>query len=153
MKWYLLTQLAFWIQQIFTVNIEERRKDFYHMLSHHVLTSALLSSAYIYRFYNVANVVLSLMDIVDFLLPVSRTVSQDGNSTNSLVPGSQDSQIFRLRKNVQCRLCRADFDMARYPPHSVSDALLVHLPERPGSDVLRMLQRQNGAVIHHEWLS
>lgn len=153
MKWYLLTQLAFWIQQIFTVNIEERRKDFYHMLSHHVLTSALLSSAYIYRFYNVANVVLSLMDIVDFLLPVSRTMPQDGDSTNSLVPGSQDSQIFRLRENVQCRLCRADFDMARYPPHSVSDALLVYLPERPRSDVVRLLQRQHGAVIHHEWLS
>jgi very-long-chain ceramide synthase len=71
MKWYLLTQLAFWIQQIFTVNIEERRKDFYQMLSHHVITSTLLSAAYIYRFFNVANVVLSLMDIVDFLLPVS----------------------------------------------------------------------------------
>lgn len=72
MKWYFLTQLAFWIQQIFTVNIEERRKDYYHMLTHHVLTSSLMSTAYIYRFFNVANVVLSLMDIVDFLLPVSR---------------------------------------------------------------------------------
>jgi acyl-CoA-dependent ceramide synthase len=71
LKWYLLTQLAFWIQQIFIVNIEERRKDHYQMLTHHLITSTLLSSAYIYRFHNVANVVLSLMDIVDFLLPVS----------------------------------------------------------------------------------
>lgn len=71
MKWYLLTQLAFWIQQIFTVNIEERRKDYAQMFTHHVVTSTLLGSAYIYRFYNVSNVVLSLMDIVDFLLPVS----------------------------------------------------------------------------------
>jgi acyl-CoA-dependent ceramide synthase len=71
MKWYLLTQLAFWIQQIFTVNIEERRKDYAQMFTHHVVTSTLMSSAYIYRFYNISNVVLSLMDIVDFLLPVS----------------------------------------------------------------------------------
>jgi acyl-CoA-dependent ceramide synthase len=71
MKWYLLTQLAFWIQQIFIVNIEERRKDHYQMLTHHFITSALLGAAYNYRFYNVANVVLSLMDIVDFMLPVS----------------------------------------------------------------------------------
>ncbi|EEA27924.1 hypothetical protein TMatcc_003775 [Talaromyces marneffei ATCC 18224] len=81
MKWYLLTQLAFWIQQIFTVNIEERRKDFYHMLSHHVLTSSLLSAAYIYRFYNVANVVLSLMDIVDFLLPAAKILKYFGYET------------------------------------------------------------------------
>lgn len=71
MKWYLLTQLAFWIQQIFTVNIEARRKDYAQMFTHHCVTSVLLSAAYIYRFYNVSNVVLSLMDIVDFLLPVS----------------------------------------------------------------------------------
>lgn len=40
------------------------------MLTHHFITSTLLSSAYIYGFYNVSNVVLCLMDIVDLLLPV-----------------------------------------------------------------------------------
>lgn len=52
------------------IHLEARRKDHYQMLIHHVVTSALLSSAYIWRFYNVSNVVLCLMDIVDFLLPV-----------------------------------------------------------------------------------
>lgn len=47
------------------------------MLTHHVVTSALLGSAYIYRFYNVSNVVLSLMDIVDFLLPVPSITGSD----------------------------------------------------------------------------
>ena len=70
MKWYLLVQLSFWMQQILVVNIEEWRKDHYQMLSHHCITSALLGSAYIYGFYNVSNVVLCLMDIVDVLLPV-----------------------------------------------------------------------------------
>jgi len=41
------------------------------MLTHHIITSSLLGSAYIYGFYNVSNVVLCLMDIVDLLLPVS----------------------------------------------------------------------------------
>lgn len=41
------------------------------MLTHHIITSTLLGSAYVYGFYNVANVVLCIMDIVDFLLPVS----------------------------------------------------------------------------------
>lgn len=70
MKWYLLAQLAFWVQQIFVLNIEERRKDHYQMLTHHFITSSLLTSAYVYGFYNVSNVVLSLMDVVDLLLPV-----------------------------------------------------------------------------------
>ncbi|KAF9887597.1 sphingosine N-acyltransferase lag1 [Aspergillus nanangensis] len=72
MKWYLLVQLSFWVQQIFVVNLEERRKDYYQMFIHHILTSALLSSAYIYGFYNVSNVVLCLMDIVDLLLPTAK---------------------------------------------------------------------------------
>lgn len=71
MKWYLLVQLSFWVQQILVINIEERRKDHYQMLTHHIITSSLLGSAYIYGFYNVSNVVLCLMDIVDLLLPVS----------------------------------------------------------------------------------
>lgn len=70
MKWYLLVELAFLIQSIFIIHVEERRKDHYQMFAHHVITSTLLTSAYIYGFYNVSNVVLCLMDIVDFLLPV-----------------------------------------------------------------------------------
>lgn len=70
MKWYLLVELAFLMQQIFVIHVEERRKDHVQMLSHHIITSALLGSAYIYAMYNVSNVVLCLMDIVDVLLPV-----------------------------------------------------------------------------------
>lgn len=71
MKWYLLVELSFLVQQIFVIHVEEKRKDHYQMLTHHIITCTLLSSAYIYGFYNVSNVVLCLMDIVDFLLPVS----------------------------------------------------------------------------------
>ncbi|KAL5334438.1 TLC domain-containing protein [Aspergillus crustosus] len=78
MKWYLLAQLAFWIQQIFVINIEEPRKDHYQMLTHHIITSTLLSSAYIYSFYNVSNVVLSLMDVVDLLLPTAKILKYLG---------------------------------------------------------------------------
>lgn len=70
-KWYYLVQLAFWIQQIITVNIEERRKDYHQMFTHHIITSSLLFLTYVYRFTNAANVILCLMDVVDLLLPVS----------------------------------------------------------------------------------
>ncbi|KAL2863078.1 putative longevity-assurance protein (LAC1) [Aspergillus lucknowensis] len=78
LKWYLLAQLAFWLQQIFVLNIEERRKDHYQMLTHHFITSSLLASAYIYSFYNVSNVVLSLMDVVDLLLPIAKMLKYLG---------------------------------------------------------------------------
>ena len=74
MKWYLLVELAFLVQLIFVIHVEERRKDHYQMLSHHIITSTLLTTAYIYGFYNVSNVVLCLMDIVDFLLPVCHLI-------------------------------------------------------------------------------
>ncbi|PGH30921.1 acyl-CoA-dependent ceramide synthase [[Emmonsia] crescens] len=77
-KWYCLTQLAFWLQQILVINIEERRKDHYQMLVHHIVTSTLLGSAYVYGFYNVANVVLCIMDIVDFLLPAAKILKYLG---------------------------------------------------------------------------
>ncbi|KAJ5238632.1 hypothetical protein N7468_003251 [Penicillium chermesinum] len=78
MKWYLLVELGFLIQQIFVIHIEEQRKDHYQMLSHHIITSVLLSSAYVYGFYNVSNVVLCLMDVVDFLLPFAKILKYLG---------------------------------------------------------------------------
>ena len=79
-------QLAFWVQQLLVINIEERRKDHYQMLTHHVITIALFGSAYIYGFYNVSNVVLALMDIVDQLLPVGEDLIYIGYTRANLDP-------------------------------------------------------------------
>lgn len=70
-KWYHLVQLAFWFQQILVIHLEKRRKDHNQMLTHHIITCITISVAYVYRYTNVANVVLCLMDIIDLLLPVS----------------------------------------------------------------------------------
>lgn len=78
MKFYLLMQLSFWFQQILVINIEERRKDHYQMLTHHVITCTLLSSAYVYTFFKVSNVVLCIMDVVDLLLPVAKILKYFG---------------------------------------------------------------------------
>ena len=70
-KWYYLVQFSFWVQQILVIHMEARRKDHAQMLTHHVITCTLIFVTYVYRYYRVANVVLCLMDVVDFLLPVS----------------------------------------------------------------------------------
>ena len=71
-KWYYLVQFAFWLQQILVVNIEERRKDYLQMFTHHVITCALIFTSYGYHQTKVGNLILCLMDVVDIVLPVSR---------------------------------------------------------------------------------
>lgn len=70
-KWYYLVQFAFWLQQIFVLNIEERRKDYYQMFAHHIITCTLMFTSYTYHMTRVGNVILCVMDVVDTLLPVS----------------------------------------------------------------------------------
>jgi len=72
LKWYYLVQLSFWLQQILAINMEKRRKDYAQMSTHHVVTSILMYIAYTYRWTKVGHVVLIIMDVVDFLLPVSK---------------------------------------------------------------------------------
>lgn len=72
LKWYYLVQLSFWLQQLLAINLEKRRKDYRQMFLHHVVTSFLMYVAYAYRWTKVGNVVLVIMDVVDFLLPVCK---------------------------------------------------------------------------------
>lgn len=72
LKWYFLVQLAFYLQALLAINLEERRKDFGQMFLHHCVTSFLMYVAYAYRWTNVGNVILCIMDVVDFLLPVCK---------------------------------------------------------------------------------
>jgi len=71
-KWYYLVQFAFWLQQIVVVNIEERRKDYAQMFTHHVVTCALIFCSYGYHMSKVGTVLLCLMDLVDIILPAAK---------------------------------------------------------------------------------
>ena len=71
-KWYYLVQFAFWLQQIVVVNIEERRKDYAQMFTHHVITCALIFTSYGYHQSKVGNLIMSLMDVVDIFLPLAK---------------------------------------------------------------------------------
>ena len=71
MKFYYLSQLAFWVQQIVVIHLEERRHDHYQMLTHHFVTVALMSTSYAYRQWRVGNAILACMDVVDLVFPVS----------------------------------------------------------------------------------
>lgn len=70
-KAYMLGQWAFWIQQVVVLNIEDRRKDHWQMLSHHFVTIALIAASYAYHQTRVGHLILVLMDVVDLVFPVS----------------------------------------------------------------------------------
>ncbi|OJJ47808.1 hypothetical protein ASPZODRAFT_15257 [Penicilliopsis zonata CBS 506.65] len=81
LKWYYLVQLAYWIQQIIVVNIEEKRKDYAQMFTHHIITSALVIMSYAYYQTKVGNVILCIMDIIDILLPAAKLLRYLGYQT------------------------------------------------------------------------
>ncbi|CAI4211212.1 unnamed protein product [Parascedosporium putredinis] len=80
-KGYVLAQWAFWLQQILVIYMEERRKDHYQMLTHHIITIGLLSSCYFYHHTRVGNLVLVLMDVVDIFLPLAKCLKYTGYTT------------------------------------------------------------------------
>ncbi|KAF2104568.1 longevity assurance proteins LAG1/LAC1, partial [Rhizodiscina lignyota] len=71
-KWYYLVQFAFWLQQIVVVNIEERRKDYAQMFTHHIFTCTLIFFSYGSYQIPAGIVILCIMDVVDILLPLAK---------------------------------------------------------------------------------
>ncbi|OWP00489.1 TLC domain-containing protein [Marssonina coronariae] len=80
-KWYILVQYAFWLQQILVVNLEERRKDHWQMLAHHIVTCALIFTSYGYHQTKVANLILCTMDSVDLVFPLAKCLKYLGYTT------------------------------------------------------------------------
>jgi acyl-CoA-dependent ceramide synthase len=76
-KGYMLVQWSFWVQQLLIIHIEDRRKDHWQMLCHHVLTIALISASYAYHHTRVGSLILVTMDIVDLVFPVSAKPSEN----------------------------------------------------------------------------
>ncbi|KAL7943343.1 longevity assurance proteins LAG1/LAC1 [Trichoderma barbatum] len=72
MKFYFLTQWAFWLQQMLVVHIEKQRKDYWLTIVHHVVTIGLVAAAYSYHFTCVGNLTLIIMDVVDIIFPLAK---------------------------------------------------------------------------------
>lgn len=80
-KAYYLAELAGWLQQIFTLNIEERRKDHWQMFSHHIITCFLVTGSYNYYFTRIGNVIMVIMDVVDIFLSTAKLLKYSGVQT------------------------------------------------------------------------
>lgn len=77
-KGYYLIELACWLQQIFILNIEARRKDHWQMFSHHIITCLLITGSYYYYLTKIGNVILVIMDVVDIFLSTAKLLKYSG---------------------------------------------------------------------------
>jgi hypothetical protein len=128
MKGYILAQLAFWVQQVLVVNIEERRKDYWQMLTHHFVTISLMYGSYRYGYTPVGNLILVLMDVVDLFLPVSADVHILQLALTNFSLGRQVLEVpwlqHALRLHVWCFYGVVVFCTPRLLPDGVLFSLL-----------------------------
>lgn len=74
LKFYYLTQTAFYIHQMLILNAEARRKDHFQMMTHHVITVILMAGSYFSNFTRVGCLIMVLMDWCDIFLPVGAPI-------------------------------------------------------------------------------
>ncbi|KDQ28920.1 hypothetical protein PLEOSDRAFT_1038533 [Pleurotus ostreatus PC15] len=75
LKFYYLTQTAFYTHQILVLNAEAPRKDHYQMLAHHIITVALMGASYFLNFTRVGCLIMVIMDWCDIFFPLAKMTS------------------------------------------------------------------------------
>lgn len=63
--WYYNIELAFYFSLIITQFIDTKRKDFWQMFVHHIVTILLLSLSWICGFHRIGSLVLAIHDVAD----------------------------------------------------------------------------------------
>jgi len=91
-KFYYLTETAFYLHQMFILNAEARRKDHVQMMAHHIITLALMITSYFVHFTRVGCVIMVLMDLCDILLPV-RQMPHHALTICSLCSAGQNDSV------------------------------------------------------------
>jgi len=72
-KNYYMVQLAFYIHSIIAhFTVELKRKDFFQMLTHHIITAILIGWSLQAKFYRIGGVVMLLHDANDVLLELAK---------------------------------------------------------------------------------
>ncbi|KZT13072.1 longevity assurance proteins LAG1/LAC1 [Laetiporus sulphureus 93-53] len=72
LKFYYLLQTAFYCHQILILNAEARRKDHWQMMTHHIITVALMVASYFFNFTRVGCLILMITDWCDIFLPLAK---------------------------------------------------------------------------------
>lgn len=103
LKFYYLTQTAFYMHQVLILNAEARRKDHWQMMAHHVITIGLVLGSYSYHFTRIGCLVMMLMDCCDIFLPVSVTTQLPRIILTGHSPAAgKNAPLPNLRQVLRC---------------------------------------------------
>ncbi|TFY74866.1 hypothetical protein EWM64_g9148 [Hericium alpestre] len=80
-KAYYILQMSFYCHGVFVLNAEARRKDHWQMMTHHVITIALMVLSYAYNVTRVGCLILVIMDFCDIILPAAKMLRYLGYRT------------------------------------------------------------------------
>ncbi|KAL6948729.1 hypothetical protein ACO0QE_001202 [Hanseniaspora vineae] len=75
MKLYYLIQISCWFQQLITLHLEHKRKDYYEMLAHHLITIFLTVVSYCKNLWPMGHLIMLIMDVVDIFLIISKILN------------------------------------------------------------------------------
>lgn len=81
MKAYYLIQLSCWLSQIYVLNVEEKRKDYSQMFTHHIITCLLVIGSYYFFYFAVGHAIMAMMDVLDALLALAKMTKYMGYTT------------------------------------------------------------------------
>jgi len=71
-KLYYLLQTSFYMHQVLVLNAEARRKDHIQMMTHHVISIALMVASYFGHFTRIGCLIMVLMDWCDIFFPLAK---------------------------------------------------------------------------------
>ncbi|KAF9317401.1 sphingosine N-acyltransferase lag1 [Podila horticola] len=80
-KAYYLIQFGYWLQQIYVVNTDMKRKDYMAMLIHHFITCSLIGFSYMVHLTRIGNAILVTMDVSDVFLAIPKMLKYQGYTT------------------------------------------------------------------------
>ena len=76
-----LWEASNYIHQVFVIHLEERRSDYWQMLTHHFVTLLLIGGSYVSCFHYVGFAILLLMDPADICLSLAKLSKYMGCTT------------------------------------------------------------------------
>ena len=70
--WYYVIEIGFYLSLLVSQFTDVKRKDFWQMFLHHVITLSLLSYSFICNFTRIGTLIVFLHDCTDFLLEFAK---------------------------------------------------------------------------------
>ncbi|KAM5435292.1 sphingosine N-acyltransferase lag1 [Microsporum ferrugineum] len=105
-KFYYLFQAAYWAQQavVMLLGMEKRRKDFRELVTHHIVTLALIALSYRFHFTYVGIAVYITHDISDFFLASSKALNYIDSPLVGPFVGATISMWIYMRNYLNLRI-------------------------------------------------